>query len=225
MSEEFIKVEQRQLLLQQRLLVIDLELTCGPGVTHGTQDIIEVGACVLERGVPATESPAVSVYVRPERSAVNKFCTMLTGITPARVANEPNFAAMVPRLKQLADNSGATTWVSWGQDQTLLHRQCVASGVDNPFDGLEHVDIKRLLTPLVYQLTGGEKPKGAGSGVGLATAMKQLGLWFHGRAHSGAFDAMNTARLVEELQRLAEPHLKATAAHQDAKRQARRARP
>ncbi len=209
MSRVVVREEQRQLLLQPRLLVIDLELTCGPGVTQDIEDIIEVGACVLELGMLATVAPAVSIYVRPERSVINKFCTVLTGITPARVANEPNFAAVAPRLKQLSDDCGANTWVSWGQDQTLLHRQCLAAGVDNPFGHLQHVDIKRLLTPLIYQLTGGTKPKGAGAGVGLETAMKELGVPFEGRAHSGAVDALNTARLVAEVRRLAKPLLTA----------------
>lgn len=106
-----------------------------------------------------------------------------------------------------------------------MHRQCLAAGVDNPFGHLQHVDIKRLLTPLIYQLTGGTKPKGAGAGVGLETAMKELGVPFEGRAHSGAVDALNTARLVAEARRLAEPHLRSAVHHQVAHRSARGARP
>lgn len=209
---ELVRLEQRQLLEMPRLLVIDLELTCGPGVTHDLQDIIEVGFCVLERGAPTQESAAQSVYIRPERSTINRFCEKLTGITWERVSNQPNFARTAPRLKDLVADIRADAWVSWGQDQTLLHRQSLAAGVANPFEGLEHVDIKRLLTPLIYQLTGGVKPKGAGGGVGLETAMKQLGIQFEGSAHSGAVDAQNTARLVQEVRRLAEPHMKAAAA-------------
>jgi inhibitor of KinA sporulation pathway (predicted exonuclease) len=220
--------EQRRLLELPRLLVVDLELTCGPGITQDIQDIIEVGTFVLARdsGVDA-DSPVASFYVRPARSPITPFCTQLTGITREQVTNQPNFARVAPRLQELADASGAQVWVSWGQDQTLLHRQCVAAGVENPFKRLEHFDIKRLLTPLVYRVTGGTKPQGAGSGVGLETAMKALGLQFKGRAHSGAADALNTARLVQELRRQAEQHLKSAAGPrvQETRALARRARP
>lgn len=217
-----ITPEQRQLLAAPRLLVIDLELTCGPGVTHDIQDIIEVGHCVLELNAPPRA--AASVYIRPERSPITRFCEQLTGITWDKVANRPNFARTAPRLRELVADASADAWVSWGQDQTLVHRQSLASGVSNPFEGLLHVDIKRLLSPLVYQLTGGVKPKGAGAGVGLEAAMRQLGLPFEGRAHSGADDALNTARLVAELRRLAAPYLDAASA-QAPRGSARRLRP
>lgn len=204
-----ITQKQRKLLSAPRLLVIDLELTCGPGVTQGVQDVIEVGHCMLELGLPPRE--ADSVYIRPERSGITPFCEQLTGITWEKVANRPNFARTAPRLRELVDDARADAWVSWGQDQTLMHRQSLAADVENPFERLAHVDIKRLLSPLVYQLTGGVKPKGAGAGVGLETAMRQLGLQFEGRAHSGANDALNTARLVSELRRLAAPQLRGRA--------------
>jgi inhibitor of KinA sporulation pathway (predicted exonuclease) len=168
---------------------------------------------VLEQGKPAAQ--ASSVYVRPERSPITPFCTHLTGITRERVANEPNFARLAPRLQEMAKNAGVDAWVSWGQDQTLLHRQSLAADVENPFETIPHVDIKRLLSPLVYQLTGGVKPRGVGAGVGLETAMKQLGIPFEGRAHSGAVDALNAASMVAEVRRLAEPYLKAEAAARD----------
>lgn len=198
---------QRHVLVAPRLLVVDLEMTCGLGVTMDVQDIIEVGTCVLELGSPVSAEDSASVFVRPVRSRVTQFCTKLTGITPERVANAPNFAATAPRLNELVRAVGAAAWVTWGQDQTLMHRQCLASEVPNPFDGLLHVDIKRLMTPLLYQLTGGAKPQGAGAGVGLKTALTQLGLEFIGRHHGGAADAFNTARLLEEVRRRAGAHL------------------
>lgn len=225
MSALFVSAEQRKLLTKPRLLIIDLELTCGPGVSHDIQDIIEVGSCVLALESAPLKEASLSHYIRPERSPVTKFCTQLTGITWEQVANRPNFARTAPRLRELACDAGVDTWVSWGQDQTLLHRQSLAAGVENPFGHLEHVDVKRLLTPLVLNLTGGTKPKGAGSGIGLETAMKELGLRFEGRAHSGAVDAWNTARLVAEVRRLVEPHLKAAAGCDVARRPAHRMRP
>ncbi|WP_449399684.1 exonuclease domain-containing protein [Chryseobacterium wanjuense] len=44
-------------------------------------DIIEIGICELNRITKAI-SRKQSIYVIPERSKINKFCTDLTGITP-----------------------------------------------------------------------------------------------------------------------------------------------
>jgi inhibitor of KinA sporulation pathway (predicted exonuclease) len=205
-----VRDNQRSVLESARLLVVDVECTCGPGVTEDIRDIIEFGSLVLELNVPPALEHASSMYVRPERSAVNSFCTRLTGITPERLTNEPNFVRCAPCIRAMILDARVDSWATWGEDQTLVHRQCVASGVANPFEGLLHVDLKRLMTPLVYQLTGGEKPKGAGAGVGLSTALRELGLGFIGRQHGGAADAFNTARVLQELRRRAAPHLART---------------
>lgn len=194
--------EQRRILAHPRLLIIDFEMTCGPGVTPGAQDIIEVGMCVLDREVLVQASDAVSVYVRPVRSQITPFCEKLTGITAARVAGEPTFPEVAPALRAFAQQAGVGAWVAWGDDYNVLHRQCVGAGVESPFEGIEFIDARKPLTSLIYAATGLPRPKGSAAGVGVATATKALGLEFEGRAHSGAFDAFNTARVLQELQRL-----------------------
>lgn len=189
------------ILAEPRLLVVDLELTCGPGVTADVQDIIEFAAIALDRAVPATSDQAESLFIRPERSAVTDFCTQLTGITPEQVATAPVFADQLDAIRDLADRSGARIWVSWGPDHTLLHRQCESRGLPDPLGHLGHADIRRLLTGAIFELTGALRPQGSGAGVGLATAMKVLGLEPHGRQHSGRVDAFNAARVLQDVRR------------------------
>ncbi|MEJ6002508.1 3'-5' exonuclease [Paucibacter soli] len=191
--------QRYDVLSLERLLVIDFENTCGPGVTPGTSDIIEVGAYQWIRGEEIDRARAISIKVRPTRSEVNKFCTHLTGIYPHELEGLPIFEQRAPLIQALATDFGAQAWVSWGQDQNLLHKQCVGAGVENPFEGLPHFDIKRLLTSMVYEVSGGQRPKGSSDGVGLKTALKELGLDFQGRQHSGSDDALNTAILLQTL--------------------------
>ncbi|MFK4706176.1 inhibitor of KinA sporulation pathway (predicted exonuclease) [Roseateles asaccharophilus] len=190
-------------LALERVLVIDFENTCGPGVTQGTSDIIEIGAYCLSFAGDIDAASAVSLLIRPVRSEVNTFCTRLTGIRPEQVADQPTFPVRAVELEALARGFQSQAWVSWGQDQNLLHKQCVGAEVPNPLEGLPHFDIKRLLTSMVYEASGGERPKGSGDGVGLKTALKELGLGFIGIPHSARDDALNTAILLKRLRSLA----------------------
>lgn len=66
------------------ILIIDLEATCWENdrIPAGQKiDIIEIGICELSKTTKAI-SKKQSIYVIPERSKINKFCTELTGITP-----------------------------------------------------------------------------------------------------------------------------------------------
>jgi len=201
-----ISPEAMRLLLQGNALVVDLELTCGPSVTQGMQDIIEFGMCPLRDG-RAIESEASTRYIRPVRSEVNSFCTRLTGITPEKLADKPTFADSLDSMEQVIAATEATSWISWGPDHQLLHRQCVGLQVKNPLADLPHFDARKLLTPLLYGLAGKERPPGGGAGVGLQSAMTLMELQFEGRQHSGLVDAVNTARLLERVRALAQATL------------------
>jgi inhibitor of KinA sporulation pathway (predicted exonuclease) len=66
------------------ILIVDLEATCWDNdrIPHGQKvDIIEIGICKLNL-TSKTISQKQSIYVIPERSEINRFCTKLTGITP-----------------------------------------------------------------------------------------------------------------------------------------------
>lgn len=188
---------RRDLLLTTTVLVVDFEMTCGPGITQNIQDIVELGYCVLEAGRPVALGDSSSIYIRPTRSPVTAFCTKLTGITPERVEHEPTFVERHPAMSALV--CGVDAWLSWGPDEQILNRQCAALGLESPFAAVPHFNLKPLLTPLVYAITGGTKPKGAGAGVGLATAAAEMGLDLIGQMHSAAMDAFNAARLYEKV--------------------------
>ncbi len=67
-----------------QIIIIDLEATCWENdriPTGQKVDIIEMGICKLDL-ISNTISQKQSIYVIPERSEINRFCTKLTGITP-----------------------------------------------------------------------------------------------------------------------------------------------
>ena len=202
-ARAMISPDAQRLLPQSNALVIDLELTCGPVVTHGMQDIIEFGVCPLRDGV-AISSEASTRYIRPVRSEVNSFCTRPTGITPAMLADKPTFVEALVSITCAIAASGATRWVSGGPDHQLLHRQCAGLQVDNPLARLQHFDARKLLSPVLFELAGKERPRGGGAGVGLQNAMNLMDLPFEGCQRSGLVDAVNTARLLQCVRESAE---------------------
>lgn len=177
-----------------RLLVVDFEMTCGPGVLHAQQDIIEVGLCLLEVG--ALPGDPQSLLIRPTRSPVTKFCTKLTGIAWPQVKNKPPFPPAARKLSALAADLRVDAWAAWGADDNVLHRQCVGLNIANPFGHLHYLNLKSLLVRSIYAISAGTRPKGSGAGVGLATAMRELAIEPYGRAHSGAADAYNAAMVL-----------------------------
>lgn len=182
-----------EMLGQPRLLVVDLESTCGPGVTAGHQEVIELGYCVLDFAAN-TVTPGRSLYVQPRISKVTDFCTELTGIEPEQLVGAPAFAQAVPMIAELIAASGASAWVSWGAfDHQLMHRQTEREGLANPFADIEHFNAMKLLAPALSVLLGEPVQK---NGMGLGNAFSKLDLVFEGRAHSGAVDAQNTAALI-----------------------------
>lgn len=185
------------------MLVVDLECTCGLGVPNeqAIQEIIEVGMSRID-AAGSDPSPGVSYYVRPVTTPINKFCTRLTGITPDTVKGRPIFEDAVIELKAIVRSHGSTAWASWGEfDHQAIERQCERLGVPNPFEGVVHVNLKPLLSPIISRLTGVALPRGAHAGIGLKSALKMLGMEFAGRPHSGADDAYNAARICSHVQR------------------------
>jgi inhibitor of KinA sporulation pathway (predicted exonuclease) len=190
-------MRQLQALAARRYLaVIDLEATCYGNPQEDAEqakEIIEVGWALLH--VPSRQVVASrQFYVRPTTSHVSQFCTTLTGIEAATVAQAPAFREVLQDLGQLHAQvpeigEPVTAWASFGAyDRRQFERQCAAEDVANPMALLEHTDIK----PIVGMCLGAGKKKSPG----LARAMTRAGMEMQGRHHSGVDDARNTARLL-----------------------------
>ena len=208
--------ELRRLLEVRRLLVVDFEMTCGPGVTADVQDIIEIGTCVVWPASRQMAGAPESMLVKPQRSRVTEFCTRLTGITPERVGQAPGFERQAGKLKELAVREGVDAWAGWGPDHHILHRQCEALGVADPLDSVPYFDIRRLLSPVVNLAAGAEDS--SSKVLALKTALERMGLGFAGRHHSADADAHNAARLLAAVADWAWPRLEASAPAQPARR-------
>lgn len=81
-------------------------------------------------------------------------------------------------------------WGSWGsEDRKRMETECWFYKTSNPLSGL-YLDIQGMFSVLMQRRH-----------LGLADAIHELGMRFHGVPHEGGDDAYNAARILAELLR------------------------
>ncbi|WP_030427521.1 3'-5' exonuclease [Allokutzneria albata] len=176
-----------------RVLVVDVEATCWEGAPPAGQvnEIIEIGVCVLDTAT-LERGERRAILVRPERSEVSAFCTELTTLTAADVADGLSFVDACAVLRE-EFGSQDLVWASYGDyDRKQFRRQCEATGAKYPF-GSRHINVKTLFA-LAHNLK---------AEVGMDRAVELAGLSLEGTHHRGVDDAWNIAALLADLLRRA----------------------
>ncbi len=175
------------------ILIIDLEATCWENdrIPAGQKtDIIEIGICELNRTTQRI-SKKQSIYVIPERSKINKFCTNLTGITPQLIEEKGIY--FEEACEKIKDEYGSNqlTWAGFGNfDKEQIMEQCDYLGIENPFSE-NYINV-------MHQF---KQYNGLFKMMGLKRALKFLNMDFEGNHHSGADDAYNAAKILREILR------------------------
>lgn len=170
--------------MNKHLLIVDIEATCwepaefrSPKDPSKHSEIIQIGMCRPDLfRIP-------SIVVKPEHSEVSEFCTRLTGLTEAAVAQGTTLRDACARIELLLVDA----WASYGDyDRVMFKHECIAKGVRYPWPE-KHYNIKRL----VEYLTGRR--------MGMAAALQHFGIPMEGRHHDGGDDAYNIARLLRHI--------------------------
>jgi inhibitor of KinA sporulation pathway (predicted exonuclease) len=172
-------------------LIVDLEATCSDdgSVPRHEMEIIEIGAVMQSARTFEVESEFQS-FVRPVRHAeLTAFCTELTGITQGNVAAAPLFRAALEAMKEWMYAFGDSLFCSWGDyDRNQFLQDCEFHGVAYPFRS-DHLNLKAEFTRVF-----GQRKK-----LGIADAVRSLGMEFEGSHHRGLDDARNIARIVRRV--------------------------
>ncbi|AZA82279.1 DNA polymerase III [Chryseobacterium lactis] len=173
------------------IIIIDLEATCWENdrIPIGQKvDIIEIGICKLDL-TSHTVSRKQSIYVTPERSEINKFCTNLTGITPQLVGEKGIY--FEEACERIRDEYASLplTWAGYGNfDREQIIEQCDWLGIESPFSD-QYLDV-------MYEF---KRHFRLHKSIGLKRALDHLNMNFEGNHHSGADDAYNTARILSKI--------------------------
>lgn len=173
-------------------LVIDLEATCDDGgrVPRSETEIIEIGA-VLVAGDTFQPVAEFQTFVRPVRHPqLTAFCTALTSITQADVAEAPGFAAAIAALERFMvphmRGGAPPLFCSWGDyDKHQFAHDARHHRVRLPF-GRDHQNLKQAFSDAL----------GTRKRFGMARALQRIGAPLEGTHHRGIDDARNIARLL-----------------------------
>lgn len=169
------------------VLVIDVESTCweAPEIQGPDEisEIIEIGIAVVNFKSLNIVSNG-SIFVKPQKSKVSKFCTKLTTLTQDQVDRGVLFADAMDILRKNYDSENSTM-ISWGDyDRKMFERNCNEYGVKYPF-GPRHMNLKNSFT----LLHGMEREPG------MDAALKIINLDLQGTHHRGIDDAKNIAMI------------------------------
>lgn len=173
-----------------RLLFVDLELTCWQGTPPPGQEseIIEVGVAEVDTGVPRI-TRSTRWLVRPVKSEVSDYCADLTGITAEDVRRHGRPLSEVFGSLRKDWGPGRKAWYAWGADRILMDDAVAGAGLaGHPFSP-GFVDLAQLYTTL----------RGCGQRVALEEALVCEGLEPEGRRHSAEGDAIDAARVWMRL--------------------------
>ncbi|KAK3774556.1 hypothetical protein RRG08_016926 [Elysia crispata] len=188
------------------LIIIDFESTCWENDKLRPQEIIEFPAVVLntQTGQLVDE---FHFYLQPsEFPTLSSFCQQLTGISQNTVDEGiplsmclKKFVAWLGKLQDkkgivcVNDKSNAlsgqseaalVTWSDWDLGVCLLY-ETRRKQISRPSVFNNWIDLRAT-----YRKFYSRRPEG------LNGALKELGIEFEGRQHSGLDDAKNTARLA-----------------------------
>ena len=175
------------MLNQPHLLVVDLEMTCADdgSIPAGSMEVIEVGAVHVSRAGEVIER--FEAFVRPVRHPVlTSFCRTLLHIEQEQIDGARPWPEVASNLSEFAARHGAHDWGSWGDsDRRQIEQECVRHRSPHPLGWLAHRNLKR-------EFAKARRIKQ----VGIAAALRIVGIEREGAAHRALSDAENVARLL-----------------------------
>jgi inhibitor of KinA sporulation pathway (predicted exonuclease) len=172
-------------------LIVDLEATCSDdgAVPRHEMEIIEIGAVIQCSQTFEIESE-FQTFVQPVRNPrLTDFCTQLTGITQGQVEDAPHFRPALDAMKKWMYQFEDALFCSWGDyDRNQFIRDCEYHRLAYPFRS-GHLNLKAEFS----------RALNLRKKLGIAEALRHLGMDFEGSHHRGLDDARNIARLVRRV--------------------------
>jgi inhibitor of KinA sporulation pathway (predicted exonuclease) len=152
-------------------------------------EIIEIGAVMQNSRTYEIESE-FQTFIRPVRHPeLTDFCTRLTGITQSDVANAPLYLDALESLKEWMYAFDDALFCSWGDyDKNQFIQDCEFHRAAYPFRS-GHLNLK-----VEFSRSLNLKKK-----LGIAEAVRYLGMQFQGSQHRGLDDAKNIANIVRRV--------------------------
>ncbi len=163
--------------MKNKVLIIDLELTCWDIPTNDIPEIIQIGIVevdIVERKITRERE----MFVKPQLTEISDFCTELTGITKKQVYKQGLEYSKAMDILNTKFGFANKLIIGWGRDDLAFK------------DGVDQYMNLSYLYSMINQTTTKFK---------LEDALKNENLVFEGKAHNALVDARNTAVLFLKL--------------------------
>lgn len=166
-------------------IIFDLEATCWEGVRTDKNEIIEIGALLINEQIEIVSE--FEQFVKPVKNPIlSDFCTELTSIQQRDVDNAPYFDEALKLFKEwFQADKEPYLLCSWGfYDRKQLRSDCEIYGLDDKWTK-PHISLKHQHA----------KIKGLKRAIGMKTALEEEGFELDGTHHRGIDDARNIAKI------------------------------
>lgn len=176
-------------------IVVDFEFTPIPKKFHYQRkiiknELIEIGAVKLNEAYQVMDE--FSVFVKPKYSALNPYCSRLTGITEQDLYHAPHFVQAFEQFVKWIDEDDFCLYAWSETDKEQFCGECVLNDACERFECLynkEWVDLQREYIDIV----------GLSQAISLERALNSLNIFFEGSMHRAADDAYNTASILQSI--------------------------
>jgi 3'-5' exoribonuclease 1 len=174
-------------MYEKYFLIVDLEATCEENDRNYGNEIIEIGAVLLDaKGNTLSE---FDEFVKPiNKPILTEFCKQLTSIQQADVDNAEEFPAVLQNFNYwLGDKAKDTIFCAWGYyDKNQIVKDCAIHGIpDNSLKWLDWcISAKHQFAEILERRQ-----------CGMSKALRILKIPHEGTHHRGIDDARNTAKI------------------------------
>ncbi|CAA9282216.1 MAG: hypothetical protein AVDCRST_MAG56-3819 [uncultured Cytophagales bacterium] len=166
-------------------VIVDLEATCWEGRDSSKNEIIEIGAVLVngQRRILAEFGQFVKPLMNP---VLSDFCKTLISIRQDQVDHAPFFYEAQANFRQWMEEYGAEyVLCSWGYyDKLQFEQDCRLHGIDTGWLN-RHISLK-------HQYAGIKRLRRA---IGMKNALASEGMELAGTHHRGIDDARNITAL------------------------------
>lgn len=175
-----------------KILIIDVEATCwDPHIeTVLRHEIIEIGAVIYDDNTQKVLDRFSSIVKPALEPDLSFFCKNLTSINQEMVDAAKIFPEVIEDFKNSILSKHAPTVISsWGDyDPKQIRSDCKLHGIDNPFLGQYHFNIKKA-----FARWKRVRP------CGMAKALQSLNISLQGTHHRALDDVLNITKILETI--------------------------
>ncbi|KAL7751084.1 hypothetical protein RI367_003664 [Sorochytrium milnesiophthora] len=195
-------------------LVVDVEATCVEEVRFDYPNEIIEFPCILLDAATGDKIDEYHAFVKPKvNTQLSPYCRQLTGIQQSDIDKAPLFADMLADFEEwlckheLLLPAGAGESAEYTRNplksfcfvtdgpwdlRDFVQKTCIANDLERPWYLCSVVDLRKYFLRTVKHGDRDERTS-------LDGMLQHLGMSFEGRAHSGADDTHNIARIVQAL--------------------------